>query len=119
MARSRNKSFETNSKSRALARAPSPLAEVLPQVLRGLRTDTRLTREQIQKTWKRLVGEKAAQHSWPRRLRQGRLIVEVENSGWLYLLNLKKPQLIQGLVELLGASQVKDLSLRIGEKQDA
>ena len=65
------------------------------------------------------MGEEAARHSWPHRLMGGRLLVEVENSGWMYTLNLKKPQLLEGLMELLGAARVKGLGFRIGEKKDA
>jgi len=67
--------------------------------------------------WQRLVGEEGAQHSWPNRLMGRKLVVEVENSGWMYMLGLRKTELLEGLVELLGASRVRALVLRIGEKQ--
>ncbi len=73
----------------------------------------------MQEVWERLVGKEAAKHSWPRQLTRGRLLVEVENSGWMYNLSLKKNQLLQGLVELLGASRMKELSFRMGESKDA
>lgn len=100
-------------------KAPSPVAELLPGILAGLSGAGRPSIEAIEGIWKRLVGEKATRHSWPRRLVSGRLIVEVEDSGWMYTLNLKRTQLLQGLIELLGAHQVKNLSFRIGERKDA
>ena len=65
------------------------------------------------------MGKEASLHSWPRRLRESRLLVGVENSGWMYLLRLKKEALLQGLVELLGASRVRELRFRMGERKDA
>ena len=75
--------------------------------------------EEMGEIWKRLVGEEGARHSWPKRLAGRRLVVEVENSGWMYALGMKKAQLQEGLIELLGAGRVKELVLRIGEKRDA
>ena len=98
---------------------PSTIAELLPGVLAGLSTSDRPSVEAMEDIWKRLVGEKATRHSWPRRLVSGRLIVEVEDSGWMYTLHLKRTQLLQGLIELLGARRVKNLSFRIGERKDA
>ena len=62
------------------------------------------------------MGEEAAQHSWPRKLEQGTLTVEVENSGWMYVLGMKKRELLEGWIELIGAARVKGLSFRMGEK---
>lgn len=98
-------------------RLPKPLGDLLPKVLQELRAEGRPSLEAIQESWRRLVGEEAAHHSWPRKLTRGRFLVEVDNSGWMYTLSLKKPQLLQGLIELLGARHIKDLSFRIGEKE--
>jgi len=44
-------------------------------------------------------------------------LVEVENSGWMYTLNLKKEKLLQGLIEAFGAGQVKGVRFRMGESE--
>jgi predicted nucleic acid-binding Zn ribbon protein len=103
----------------AQTHSTAPLADLLSRVLRGLKDERSISREEIQKAWGRLVGRKAARHSWPRSVTRGRLLVEVENSGWMYTLNLKRSQLLEGLIELLGAGRVKDLRFRIGEAKDA
>lgn len=84
-----------------------------------MRAGGKPSREEMADLWKRLVGEEAARHSWPRRLLGRRLVVEVENSGWMYALGMKKGHLVEGLIELLGASRVRGLVLRIGERKDA
>ena len=93
-----------------------PLSKVLHGVLENLQPDTKLGQEEIEAVWERLAGKEAAIHSWPRRLTKGKLLVEVDSSGWLYTLNLKKQFLAEGLIELLGAERLRELSFRIGEK---
>ncbi len=91
------------------------LGDLLPGVLKDLKADSRPSLEAVEEVWKRLVGVKAFQFSRPRRLVRGRLLVGVENSGWMYTLNLKKGLLLEGLVELFGAHRVKQLTFCIGE----
>ena len=93
------------------------VSSVLSGVLKKLKAQGRPTSEEIQEVWQRLAGQAAAQHSWPRSLQKGRLLVEVDNSGWMYTLGLKKTQLLQGLIELLGANRVTSLSFRMGEEK--
>lgn len=64
------------------------------------------------------MGERAARHSWPKRLTSGRLLVEVENSGWMYTLTLRKAQLTQGLTDHFGAGLIQELTFRIGEREE-
>lgn len=97
----------------------SPVTEVLSGLLRKLHTEGRPSLEEVTEVWKRLAGEQAALASWPRGLNRRRLVVEVENSGWMHQLRMRKLQLQEGLIELLGAGRVKELSFRIGEKKDA
>lgn len=105
--------------SRPRAPAAAPLSSVLMGVLRKMEGGGHPSLEEIGEVWKRLVGEEAARHSWPKRLVGRQLVVEAENSGWMYALGTKKAQLLEGLMELLGAGRVKGLALRIGEKRDA
>lgn len=97
---------------------PTPLSELLPGVMRTLGAVHRPPVEEMASVWKRLAGEEAAQHSWPKRLVDGRLMIEVENSGWMYVLGMKKMELLEGWMELLGAARVRGLSFRMGEKKD-
>ena len=92
---------------------------VLSGLLKKLQRDARPSREDVNEVWARLAGEEAARHSWPVRLTQGRMVVGVENSGWMHALSLRKPFLVEGLIELMGAGRVRQLSFRIGEKKDA
>ncbi len=108
------KGWFQNSKSK-----PAPLSEILPQIVQGLRSESRPTLEAAEKAWSRTAGKAAALHSWPKHLTKGRLLVEVENSGWMYTLSLKKQELLKGLIRSLGGGRVKELQFRIGEREDA
>lgn len=105
--------------TRSKSRRPTLLSDLLSGVLRTLGAVHRPAIEEMELVWKRLAGEEAAQHSWPSRLMRGRLTIEVENSGWMYVLGMKKKELLEGWMELLGAARVKELSFRMGEKGDA
>ncbi len=100
-------------------RSASPLKELLPNVLKGLKDSNRPTREAIDEVWRRAAGREAASHSWVVRWTQGRMMVAVENSGWMYLLGLKKGELLKKLLAILGRDKVKELIFRIGEAEDA
>ena len=97
----------------------TPITEALSGLLQKLKTEGRPSLEEVTEVWKRLAGEEAARYSWPRRLNRRCLVVEVENSGWMHELRMKKAPLREGLVELMGAGRVKELSFRIGERRDA
>lgn len=99
-------------------RAAAPLSSILTGVLNTLGKGGKPALEEMEGIWERLVGKEGARHSWPRKLQGRRLVVEVENSGWMYALGLKKAQLVEGLIELLGAGRVNALALRIGERKD-
>ena len=100
--------------------APStPIHSILTGLLHKLQAEGRPSLEEVAETWRRLAGEEAAGHSWPKRLNRQRLVVETENSGWMHALRMRKAQLQEGLIELMGAGRVKELSFRIGEKRDA
>ena len=97
---------------------PLPVTRLLSGLLRKMQLEGRPSLEEVTDIWERLVGKEAALASWPRRLNRQRLVVEVENSGWMHELRMRKLQLQEGLIELMGAGRVKELSFRIGEKKD-
>lgn len=104
--------------SRSRSSSTTPIRSVLAGLVERLQGGGRPSQEEMVTLWRQLAGEEAARHSWPKRLAQQRLIVEVENSGWMYALGMRKAQLLEGLVELMGAGRVRQLSFRIGEGKD-
>lgn len=92
------------------------IKEIVSPLLRQLQKGHGLSQEKIVGAWRRLVGKEAAGHSWPTRLSGGRLVVAVDSSGWMYTLHQKREELTEGLMELVGARFVRQVSFRIGEK---
>lgn len=74
-----------------------------------------LFEEEIRKIWTDSVGEKAASHSKPTSLRNGRVVVLVDNSAWLYELTLKKEKIIRDLKQYLGEEKIQEIRFKIGE----
>ncbi len=103
----------------AKGQSTTPIGNLLPRLMKEMRGAGRPTKEVMELSWGRVVGEEAAKSSWPRRLVGGKLTVEVGNSGWMYTLSSKKLEILEGLIELLGTSRVKSLSFRIGEGKNA
>ena len=96
------------------ARAENSLGVILTPLLEKMRR-ARPYREEVDQLWRRLAGRQAAKHSWVSSLSKGRMIIGVDSSGWMYALDKHREELLEGLVELLGAHHVRNLSFRIGD----
>ena len=98
---------------------PSPIKTNLSEIVSGLiheiRQKGKPTREAIEQAWEVLVGKEAANHSRPKALTEGVLWIEVENSSWMYTLGLNKLDVLQGLIEWIGAVHIRDLKFRIAD----
>jgi len=70
----------------------------------------------IEKAWGKVAGKKAAKHTRVSSLRSGRLIIEVNESGWIYQLTLKKQEIIGKLKKALKGKDIDltEVQFRIG-----
>jgi len=98
-----------------MKRKPEHIDGVIKSIIEGMHKDGRPTSETVEAAWKEIVGDKAALHAKPVRLRKKCLIVNVDGSSWLYELTLKKDSLLGGLKDKLGEDKIKELQFRIGE----
>lgn len=73
-----------------------------------------LFEEEIRKIWKETVGDKAAKHSKPTSIRKGRMTILVDNSAWLYELNMGKERIIDFL-NLKLEKKIEEIRFKIGE----
>jgi predicted nucleic acid-binding Zn ribbon protein len=89
------------------------LKEVLTGVLEGLRKKSRQEElEKAQKAWRKAAGPKAVAHTKIVRLTKGVIRVNVDNSAWLFDLNLKKKRILKSLQK---AMSVEDIRFQLGE----
>ncbi|MDD5436193.1 MAG: DUF721 domain-containing protein [Candidatus Omnitrophica bacterium] len=91
------------------------IEKILKDVIKNLKSKKRVSEEDILKAWKEAAGEKAATHTKPVSIRRSVLTVNVDDSGWLYELAIKKAELVKKLEAGLGGKKIKGLRLRIGE----
>ena len=93
-----------------------PIEAILRKVLSALKKKKgKCGEEEIRKAWTSAVGKKASQHTRPVGLKASQLIVNVDGSGWLYELTLKKKDIVKKLGEKLKTKRIKEIRLRIGE----
>jgi predicted nucleic acid-binding Zn ribbon protein len=94
-----------------------PLEGLVKNALARLVGDARPhpTEEGAHEAWAKVAGKRAAKHSCPASLRRARLIINVDQSSWLYELTIKKKEILRRLNGQFVGRRVKDLQFRIGE----
>lgn len=94
---------------------PTAVGEIVPKLLDelGLGATQRVVR--IAACWAAAVGERAAQHSRPVRMRGDALETEVDGSVWSQELRLRTPEILAALRRALGDEAPAELWLRIGD----
>jgi predicted nucleic acid-binding Zn ribbon protein len=95
------------------------LGEALRAALARLPAGGELANYPIWTEWQAIVGPVIAQHAWPRRLRRGVLVVEVDGPEWMHELQYLKQELRTRLNTHLGRTVVRDLFLALGGASDA
>jgi len=70
----------------------------------------------IERAWKKAAGKKALKHTRVSSFRSGRLIIEVDESGWIYELTIKKKEILDSLNKKLAAEDIaiSEIQFRIG-----
>ena len=95
--------------------AKKPLEGLVKSIISSFAGKEKLTEEEIRSAWGLVVGEKAAKHSRPRSFQDGRLIVHIDDSSWLYELSTQKKYILNNLSAELKGKKLKDITLRIGD----
>jgi hypothetical protein len=80
--------------------APRAVGDLLPSAVLELRD--RLREERIRQAWRAVVGADAVRRTWPARLADGCLTVNVDNSPWLSELTLRGSEVVARLRERFG-----------------
>lgn len=98
-----------------MKRRAERIDSIISSVIKKLDSGSMAIAEDIENAWRQVAGRKAAGHSKPASLRKKKLTINVDGSGWLYELSLKKDELLHGLKKRLGSDKINQLQLRIGE----
>ncbi len=92
-----------------------PLEDLVKSIIGSFAGKEKLTEEEIRSAWGLVVGKQAAKHSRPRSFTNSRLIVHVDDSGWLYELMTRKKHILNNLSSELKGKKLKEITFRIGD----
>ena len=92
------------------------LKEIIPGVLSGFQTPENLKRNRLTEHWPAIAGPRIAPHTKPALLRDGRLIVWVDESTLAFELSQKYRQsLLKRTQALMGEENIKSVLFRVGQ----
>ena len=91
------------------------IENILKDVISKLSGKNRITAEEMARVWRAAAGDKAAAHTKPVSIKKAILTVNVDDSGWLYELTIKKKELLKKMEGKTGSKHLKGLKFRIGE----
>lgn len=92
----------------------SHIKDVARGVLKRLAKDGPAGRDRIKKAWEKAAGKGFRGHTLPVSFRKRRLVVNVDSSGWLYEITMKKREISAKLKRAL-KDDFAELRFRIGE----
>jgi len=95
---------------------PRPVGESLDRVASSLGVDRAATLAGVFASWEEMVGASVAQHTRPRSLREGTLVVTVDEPAWATQLRWLEADLLARLAEALGPGQVERIEVRVDQR---
>ena len=96
-------------------RKPVALEDLLKGAIKNLRAQNKLTQEEVAAIWQDAVGVRAASHTRPVSIKKTNLTINVDDSGWLYELTIKKKEILEKLEGKFKGKDLKNIRFRIGE----
>lgn len=99
----------------ARATKARPIADVLPNVLQGLRLEKKQAESQILTLWTQAMDPVVTAHAQPTGLHKGTLFVSVDSNVWLdELSRYRRREILERMQHLLGRTMVQKISFRLG-----
>ena len=92
---------------------PKPVGASLDRVARSMGVPLASTLSTVFASWPELVGESVAQHARPRTLREGILVVIVDEPAWATQLRWLEADLLTRLNDVLGLGSVARIEVRV------
>lgn len=89
------------------------VAEFLDRVTASIGAPKALTLSTVFSRWEELVGSEIASHAAPRSLRDGVLVVEVDEPAWAAQLGFLSSQLLGKLQAKAGAEELSEIRFRV------
>ena len=88
--------------------------EFISSILRAAGAQDGLQEDQVRSTWKELAGEFISQHTEPVSVKNGHLVLRVNQPTMKFHLEQMKPMLLKRIQAQLGKHQIKSVKFTIG-----
>ena len=95
---------------------PRRVGDSLDRVTTSLGVPSSSTLARVFAAWPELVGESVAANTRPRSLRDGALVVAVEEPAWATQLRFLEADLLARLAEAVGAGQITRIEVRVARR---
>lgn len=95
---------------------PRPLGHALHRIV-GSMTSSQGPMVQLIECWDSEVGEQVARHCRPRRLDDGRLLVEVDDPTWATQLRFLTTEIVDRLNQRLGRNTITSVDVRVAGRR--
>ncbi len=92
---------------------PEPLRRLVDRVLRGLGSPASGTLDLVFSQWEEVVGPGLAAHARPVAVRDGCLVVVVDDPAWAARLRWSTADVLQAAERVAGARVVRSVELRV------
>jgi predicted nucleic acid-binding Zn ribbon protein len=93
---------------------PRPVGESLDRVTRSIGVPMSAVLATVFSRWEEIVGREIAGHARPRSLREGVLVVVVDQPAWAGQLRFLTADMLRRLEAAVGPGQVSEIQLRVG-----
>jgi predicted nucleic acid-binding Zn ribbon protein len=89
------------------------IKDVAKDIIKNLSKERHSKEDRIKEAWEKAAGKKFCAHAQPVSFRKKRLVVNVDSSGWLYELTMRKQKIVSRLRKML-KDDFRELQFRIG-----
>lgn len=107
--------MDTTSTEIAQASRSRKAGDVMPNLMKDLRIDSRQAEAEVVKVWNQAIDPAIVAHAQPTGLRKGTLFVQVDSSAWLSeIVRYKRKEILDRLQHSFGATLIQKISFRVG-----
>ena len=94
-----------------MKRAAESVGDILGRLSRNRRWGKRVFESKALMIWEDVVGESLRAHTRPVRVKEGRMVVAVEDSVWKQEISLLQGEIIEKLNDRIGSEVIRDIVL--------
>jgi predicted nucleic acid-binding Zn ribbon protein len=93
---------------------PQPISDILKDVVEKLSQKKERKIHKVIAQWPKIAGKELSRHTKPSYIKKGTLIIDVDESAWLYHISLQKENLLKTLRKRFKEAHIENVQFRIG-----